>query len=94
MTRLHCLAQGAWICGTGATLEDGRMVKLMANICSCCLSNMLMLIVQQVFFYTSTAGKFDETQPGLLFGEIDPNPKAELTNVDLSLAGTLDFKTN
>ena len=46
----------------------------MANICSCCLSSILMLIVQQVFFYTGTAGKFDETQPGLLFGEIDSNP--------------------
>ena len=55
---------------------------------------MLMLIVQQVFFYTSTAGKIDKTQSGLLFGEIDSNPKAELTNVDVSLEGTLDFKTN
>ena len=64
------------------------MVKLMANIWLCFLSNMLILIVQQIFFYTNTAGKFDETQPGLLFGEIDSNPKAEPTKVDVSLAGT------
>ena len=66
----------------------------MANICLSCLSSMLMLIVQEVFFYTSTAGKLNETQPGLLSGEIDSNPKAELTNTDVSLAGTLEVKTS
>ena len=69
-------------------------MKLMANISSFCLSSMLMLIVQRVSFYTNTAGRFDETQPGLLFDEVDSNPKAELTNVDVSLAGTLEVKTS
>lgn len=68
------------------------MLKQMANTCSCGLSNMLMLIVEQVLLCTNTAGQSDETQLGLLFGEVGFNHKAELTNVDISLAGTLDFK--